>query len=310
MKAFHEVRNYASDFMVWHSNYTNISFLAHWHQEIELIYIRSGSAKISVTDHIFTAHEGDLVICDSGHIHYSNSYDMDNSLDFIIFDTSLISSLYKNSQFAYPLITKKQLDEFKLTEKLHELLQVVSTELKEKKPYYQDIVKSVICEFWYLIKRNLPKASDIQKQSKRNTMLYDFQQLLSYLDEHYADNISLELAAEKMNFSVSHFSKIFKKLTGINYVTYLSLIRVEHAASQLQNTNNKIATIALNCGFNNIRTFNRVFKEVTGYTPTQFSSLTDMDTYNLTYYKRKSTEQQFVENDSMTVIKNSEKISN
>lgn len=44
MKAFHEVRNYRSDFMVWQCAYTNISFLAHWHQEIELVYLRSGSA--------------------------------------------------------------------------------------------------------------------------------------------------------------------------------------------------------------------------------------------------------------------------
>ena len=36
MKAFHEVRSYDSDFMVWHSNYENIGFLAHWHKEIEL----------------------------------------------------------------------------------------------------------------------------------------------------------------------------------------------------------------------------------------------------------------------------------
>ncbi len=307
MKAFHEVRNYDSDFMVWHSNYINISFLAHWHQEIEFIYIRSGSTKLSITDHIFTAHEGDLVICDSGDIHYSDSYYMDNSLDFIIFDPRIISSLYKNTHFLYPLITKDQLEKFQLTDKLHEFIQTISKELEEKKPYYQEIIKSSICEFWYLIKRTLPRDLDFQKQSKRSNMLYDLQRLLSYLDEHYADNISLEFAAGKMNFSESHFSKVFKKLTGINYVTYLNFIRIEHAASQLHDTNNKITTIALNCGFNNIRTFNRVFKEVTGYTPTKFSSLTDPD-YNLTYYKRKSSEQQFVENDSMTVIKNSQKI--
>ena len=39
MKAFHEVRNYTSDFMVWHKQYENISFIAHWHREIELIYV-------------------------------------------------------------------------------------------------------------------------------------------------------------------------------------------------------------------------------------------------------------------------------
>ena len=88
MKAFHEVRNYDSDYMVWHSRYDNIGFLAHWHKEIELIYVRSGSCLLSVTDQTFLARTGDLAVCESGMIHYSDSHGMDNSLDFIIFDDS------------------------------------------------------------------------------------------------------------------------------------------------------------------------------------------------------------------------------
>ena len=66
MKAFHEVRNYRSDFMVWQCAYTNISFLAHWHQEIELVYLRSGSARFCINEHNFTARTGDLVLIDTG----------------------------------------------------------------------------------------------------------------------------------------------------------------------------------------------------------------------------------------------------
>ena len=39
MKAFHEVRNYNSDLMVWYSSYENISFVAHWQKEIEFVYV-------------------------------------------------------------------------------------------------------------------------------------------------------------------------------------------------------------------------------------------------------------------------------
>ena len=76
MKAFHEVRNYRSDFMVWRCAYTNISFLAHWHQEIELVYLRSGSARFCINEHNFTARAGDLVLIDTGDIHYSDSSEM------------------------------------------------------------------------------------------------------------------------------------------------------------------------------------------------------------------------------------------
>jgi AraC-like DNA-binding protein len=305
MKAFHEVRTYDSNFMVWHSNYDNISFLAHWHKEIELIYIRSGSARISITNHIFTANEGDLIVCDSGDIHYSNSFNMDNSLDFIIFDTNIISPFYEYSHFSSPLITKEQLEEYNLTSSLHNLIYTLKNELANRDSYYEEIVESAIKDLWYRIKRKLPKGNlELQSRNNRSKMLYEFQQLLSYLDANYEDNITLEFAAKRMHFSDSHFSKVFKNLTGVNFVNYLNMIRIEHATSQIKDSGDRLTDIAFRCGFNNIRTFNRVFKEMTGVTPTEFSNLSDKDSINLGFYKRKSLEQQFVNNDSKTLIRN------
>lgn len=305
MKAFHEVRTYDSNFMVWHSSYDNISFLAHWHKEIELIYVRSGSARISITNHIFTAHEGDLVVCDSGDIHYSDSFHMDNSLDFIIFDTNIISPFYEYSHFSSPLITKEQLEEYNLTSSLHNLIYTVKNELTNKESYYEEIVASAIRDLWYRIRRNLPKSNlELQSRNNRSKMLAELQQLLSYLDTNYEDNITLEFASSMMHFSDSHFSKVFKKLTGVNFVNYLNMIRIEHATNEIKNSGDKLTDIALRCGFNSIRTFNRVFKELTGVTPTEFSSLSDKGSYSLGFYKRKSSEQQFVNNDSKTLIRN------
>lgn len=305
MKAFHEVRSYDSDFRVWCSTYQDISFLSHWHKEIELIYVCSGSCRISVTDAVSTAYAGDLIICDSGEIHYSDSIDMKNVLEFLIFDSDILSTLYESSRFLQPVVTAKQLEALGLTLKIQALFENVAKELENKEEYYQDVVKAKIREVWYLLKRYLPRGNDkMVSQNKRMNQLYDFQQLLSYMDTHYAENITLEYAAAQMNFSVSHFSKLFKKVTGINYVNYLNMIRVEQAAQQLKNSSLKVTDIALSCGFNNVRTFNRVFKEIAGCTPTEFCQRTDMEAYNLAYYTRKASQKQFVENDSMTVIKN------
>ena len=84
------------------------------------------------------------------------------------------------------------------------------------------------------------------------------------------------------------------------------MIRVEKAADLLRTSNDKITDIAFNCGFNNVRTFNRVFKEMTGYTPTEFSAMPDKGAYNLAYYKHKSTEKQYMDKEPMTIIKNTE----
>lgn len=305
MKAFHEVRSYDSDFMVWHGFYENISFLAHWHQEIELIYLRSGSARLSINDYNFTAYAGDLVVVDSGDFHYSDSSELKNSLDFLVFDPGIISSLYHPAHFSHPLITRQMLEEHGLTGRLLSLLSLVSEELSAKEPYYQDIIRADLRAFWYRLKRFFPADSERQQeQSRRTHMLFSMQQLLSYLEDHYSENITLGYAARQMNFSESHFSKIFKKLIGINFSTYLNMVRIEHAAARLKSTSARITDVALSCGFNNVRSFNRTFKEITGYTPSQFVQLPEPESYNLTYYKRKSSEQEFVEHDSITLVKN------
>ena len=78
----------------------------------------------------------------------------------------------------------------------------------------------------------------------------------------------------------------------------------------------KITEIGFNCGFNNVRTFNRVFKEVTGYTPSQFAEemagerlsiygrRKELERYQPSYYLQRYSQKKYVENDSMTLIKN------
>lgn len=304
MKAFHEVRNYNSDLMVWYSGYDNISFVAHWQKEIELVYVRDGSASFQVADHSFTAHAGDLVICESGQIHYSNSYNTRNHLDFLIFDTNLISSRFQNPNFRSPLVTAEDLKSYGLTEPLHRVLSLVPEELDKKQPYYKDIISSAIREFWFLLKRNVPRAEKARDDSRRARMLEEFQELLDYIDTHYTENLTLEDASNMMHFSPSHFSKTFKKLMGMNYVTYLNMVRIEQAVGMLGKNQYRMTDIALECGFSNIRNFNRVFKEITGYTPTQFSSQVDPDVYKTTYYHRKSGETEYVEGGSTTMRPN------
>ena len=304
MKAFHEVRNYNSDLMVWYSGYENISFVAHWQKEIELVYVRHGEASFHVADHSFTAHAGDLVICESGQIHYSDSYNTKNHLDFLIFDTNLISSRFQNPHFRSPLVTAEELNTLGLSDALQRVFTLVPKELDKKQPYYKDIITAAIGEFWFLLKRNLPRAEKAKDDSRRVRMLEEFQELLDYIDGHYAEELTLEHASSMMHFSPSHFSKTFKKMMGMNYVTYVNMVRIEQAVQMLSTNQYRMIDIALECGFSNIRSFNRVFKEITGYTPTDFSSQVDPDVYKTTYYHRKSGETEYVEGGSTTMRPN------
>ena len=149
MKAFHEIRNYASNFMMWHSTYRNISFLAHWHNELEMIYAREGLSSITVNDDTYQMQPGDLVICNSGDIHYSDSAAPENSIDFLVFDPGLIDPQYRETAGPSNYIPAQKLTDLKLAEPLSRLFFRLPQELKEREPYYQEIAAACLREFWY-----------------------------------------------------------------------------------------------------------------------------------------------------------------
>jgi AraC-like DNA-binding protein len=289
MRAFHEVRNYRSDFKVWHGAYRGLSFIAHWHREIELIYMRSGSAEIHIANHTFTVRAGDLIVCDSGDIHYGNCHSDNSCLDFLLFDTEIIGSHYQYNYFESPVVTRSRMVRYGLAEKWKAMLHVLDSELKDRNPYYQDIVKSEIRSFWYSLVRILPVSIPQGiMENRQAALLTRFQELLSYMEEHSQDNLSLNDAAHRMGFSPCYFSRLFRQLTGFHFIKYLNIIRTTHAASLLMKPDRKLTDIALICGFNNIRTFNRVFRDITGLTPTEYINQPENRSDNFTYYRSSS----------------------
>ena len=169
---------------------------------------------MQVTNHSFTAREGDLVICDTGDIHYSNSYSKGSVLDFIIFDTGLISNHYQYHYFSKPVLTAKEMQESGLDNLLLTLEKTIDEELSGRKEYYQELVRAALHDFWFRLLRVMPVNQEPgQMQNRRISMLSDFQNLLSYMEDHADSNITLEKAAEMMHFSPSHFSKCTSRLS-------------------------------------------------------------------------------------------------
>ena len=89
-----------------------------------------------------------------------------------------------------------------------------------------------------------------------------------FIREHQADDLSLAEVARQVNTSTFYFCKLFKKATGLNFTEYLSQVRVEKAKSLLPNPNLRISEIAYEIGFQSLTHFNRVFKRITGQSPT------------------------------------------
>lgn len=91
-----------------------------------------------------------------------------------------------------------------------------------------------------------------------------------YIAEHFSEQISLPLAAKQVHIAPESLSRLFKKNTGITFVQYVTNIRLNHAVSQLMQSQLSISEIALNSGFSTASQFNKVFKRKFKLSPSEY----------------------------------------
>ena len=119
------------------------------------------------------------------------------------------------------------------------------------------------------------KDSFSPTQSSHHQVNYDkFASLLSYMDEHYADDFTLDEAADFVGFSKYHFTRLFREYTGTTFLDYLTHKRVQ-AAQSLLASDLSVTEICFRTGFNNLTSFSRSFKKYTGMSPSDFRALSE-----------------------------------
>lgn len=93
------------------------------------------------------------------------------------------------------------------------------------------------------------------------------ERIISLIEKKYHDPISLDSIADELSMSSGYVSEFFKKTTGVNFIKYVHLKRIEKAKELIKNSNKNIYDIAQELGFDNVNTFIRVFKKYEGITP-------------------------------------------
>ena len=94
--------------------------------------------------------------------------------------------------------------------------------------------------------------------------------IVRFVQSHLAEEISLSVLAEEFHFSTQYVSQLFKNEIGVNFLTYLTNIRMEKAKKLLLNTDLPIAEISEQSGYGDYRVFTKVFKKSEGVTPSQY----------------------------------------
>lgn len=94
--------------------------------------------------------------------------------------------------------------------------------------------------------------------------------IVRYMQEHLSEEISLQILAEEFHLSAQYISQLFRNEIGVNFLAYLTNIRMEHAKKLLLSKNYAIAEIAEKSGYGDYRVFTKAFKKAEGVTPSQY----------------------------------------
>lgn len=107
-----------------------------------------------------------------------------------------------------------------------------------------------------------PGAHPEKKNRRRNV-----QAVKDYLDQHYAEKISLDNLAEQFYINKFYLTRIFREQFGLSVSAYLQQVRITHAKQLLRFTDQSIEKIGQECGMNDANYFSRIFRKTEGVSP-------------------------------------------
>ncbi len=233
--------------------YKNLNNLLHWHTETEIVIVLRGIVKIQINSDNYLMNQGMCAFLKSGDIHCING-SPDSITHIIKTSCDSVGDIVGNDRLKIPVFTSMP--------SVEKFFIKIESEIKNKKEYFGIIADSMTVQLIAEIFRTQEVcfddiSLDLNKDSKK---------LLGWISQNYA-HICFEDAVKYTHFSTSYFSKYFQRLTGIKFTQYLNILKISAATDKILLGGKNMAEISIDCGFTTIRNFNRVFKNLTGYTP-------------------------------------------
>jgi AraC-like DNA-binding protein len=251
-------------------------FRRHWHEQLQLYSIVSGSAYIDCSGNCFTVSAGDIVVINSCELHYLESRSDSFAFYIIRFDIPFLFSSQPDlcqTKFMMPL-AQNRITFGNLVQNDPEMTQCITRMIDEynsRRLGYELAVKSSIYELLViLIRKHICRIMTAHEFSMKTESLRRFESIIDYIARHYSENISVGLLAEKSHVTVSHFCRTFRGLTGNTFTDYLNKLRLEKSADLLHQSMLSITEIALRCGFDSINYYSRLFRRKYHVSPTEY----------------------------------------
>lgn len=236
----------------------NMNFPPHLHNSVEMICVKSGQIEVTINDNTYLMEKGAFAISFPNDIHSYKTY-TESEINLVIFSPEIAGGYFNKRSNKTPI--NPFLDVDNMNNGINNLLQLLMEEV------INDNNSLVIKGYLYSI---LGKLENCYKFKQSTSYNYAIQSLLSYIGQHYKEKLTLSILASKIGFSKFYISRLFNNKIGYSLTEYVSKLRINMAEALLLESDMTIVNIAFECGFDSYRNFDRVFKEFTGTTPSEY----------------------------------------
>ncbi len=154
---------------------------------------------------------------------------------------------------------------------LEEQILAIIEENHTRNDAYRVAMQARLFDILVILARCVPmQVYSPQERNRHLNRLGRLENVFNYVEENYHSDISLEEISSVANFSEYYFTRFFKEATGMTFGKYMNNYRVEKAAQLLKDTDDTITEVVFKSGFGSIKTFNRVFKQTKGCSPSAY----------------------------------------
>ncbi len=245
---------------------------SHHHIEYEIFYVTLGECIFAIEENEYHIKKGDIIFVEPGVNHYTKPVSTDSEFHYyaLSFDASVLGLENDTCRQIFDKMCVKRF--LSIPKEYIQKFENVINEQKKGAFGHQLKIKALLFELLtYILETHqyveISPEIKIRKNTTSNSVI---QTALLYIREHYRENISLEDLLELTSYSKSHFIRLFKTATGMNYTDYVNKYRIEKSCLDLIYSDKNITQIATENGFNNIQYFSKIFKLYMKCTPKQY----------------------------------------
>lgn len=265
-------------FFIEYHQYKDASSMAynHYHNVYEIYYMLEGQRYYFIKDRTYNIMKGDIVLININEVHrtFYSSGSTNSQRVLINFDSSYIDDFTKNDKDThFEECFTKNINVIRLNINEQQYIEALLSRMKSEKDSTETghivFTKILLIELLIFLNRTASRIETAiyEHPSAIHKKISD---MVVFINNNYAEDITLGFMAKKYHISLYHLSRLFKRVTGFSFIEYLNLVRVRAAQKVLTETSLKVSQVANDTGFDSITHFGRTFKSVTGLSPLQY----------------------------------------